>query len=268
MKIDLTAEVGKTYGRLTVLGLTDETRNGSRLCQAQCDCGKVIAVRLTSLRSGNTSSCGCFRRQLLAKAKKQEVGHRYGRLVVISEGESTPTKQARWICQCDCGKVTRAITGQSLREGRVTQCAECSRSERVTHGMTHHPAYASYQGAKARCENPNHVSYHRYGGRGIKFLFKSFEEFWGHLEGSYQPGLSIERINNDGHYEVGNVTWATGYEQNRNMSSNVWYEWKGERKIMADWAKHFDLPPQTIAYHFRVKSPDEALAYFEKIKNV
>lgn len=77
------------------------------------------------------------------------------------------------------------------------------------------PEYIAYCAAKRRCEKPSEPSYPRYGGRGIKFLFTSIEQFVNEL-GSRPDGKSLDRINNNGHYEPGNVRWATRSEQNTN----------------------------------------------------
>jgi hypothetical protein len=55
--------------------------------------------------------------------------------------------------------------------------AERARSQ-VTHGRTKTVEYQAYRDARDRCQKPNHPSYACYGGRGIKFLYKSFEEFF------------------------------------------------------------------------------------------
>lgn len=74
-------------------------------------------------------------------------------------------------------------------------------------------------GARKRCENPNDVGYPNYGGRGIEFRFPStragYEWVLRNL-GPPPPGRSIDRIDNDAHYEPGNLRWATAREQNRN----------------------------------------------------
>ena len=64
-----------------------------------------------------------------------------------------------------------------------------------------------YTKAKERCENPNHIGWKYYGGRGIEFRFNSFAQFLACL-GPRPDGCVIDRINNDGHYEPGNVRWA------------------------------------------------------------
>jgi hypothetical protein len=70
--------------------------------------------------------------------------------------------------------------------------------------------------ARQRCTNPNHVSYKNYGGRGIEFRFESFKEFIEEIGLRPSPELTLDRIDNDGHYEAGNVRWATRLEQNSN----------------------------------------------------
>jgi hypothetical protein len=77
------------------------------------------------------------------------------------------------------------------------------------------PEYAAYINAKGRCNNSRHKQYADYGGRGIQFRFTSFEDFYSEL-GKRPEGLSLDRVNNDGHYEPGNVKWSTASEQGFN----------------------------------------------------
>lgn len=70
------------------------------------------------------------------------------------------------------------------------------------------PEYRAYTDAKFRCSNPNSHRWHSHGGRGIEFRFNSFKDFIEHI-GKRPDGLSLDRIDNDGHYEAGNVRWTT-----------------------------------------------------------
>lgn len=74
--------------------------------------------------------------------------------------------------------------------------------------------------AKQRCTNPNTVGYANYGGRGIKFAFPSVRVFaeWVLRNLGAKPSneYSLDRIDNNAHYEPGNLRWATRSEQARN----------------------------------------------------
>lgn len=72
---------------------------------------------------------------------------------------------------------------------------------------------------KRRCNSPKAINYKYYGGRGIKCLFKSSQEFVDYVINKLQinpHGLDIDRIDNDGHYEPGNIRFITHAENNRN----------------------------------------------------
>jgi len=68
-----------------------------------------------------------------------------------------------------------------------------------------------------RCFDANSKAYCWYGGRGITVCKRwlKFENFYADM-GDPPPGLSIDRINNDGNYEPGNCRWSTRAEQVRN----------------------------------------------------
>jgi hypothetical protein len=79
------------------------------------------------------------------------------------------------------------------------------------------PELHAFENAKARCTNPNNRKWKDYGGRGIKFLFTCFGEFYLELGERPSPQHSLDRKENNGHYEPGNVRWATKSEQARNQ---------------------------------------------------
>lgn len=78
------------------------------------------------------------------------------------------------------------------------------------------PEYKSYDHARQRCTNPNHVRYPAYGAKGIEFKFTNFSHWWSVLGRKPSPAHSVDRIDGKGNYEVGNVRWATPVEQNTN----------------------------------------------------
>ncbi|HWY36734.1 MAG TPA: hypothetical protein VNX68_18965, partial [Nitrosopumilaceae archaeon] len=81
---------------------------------------------------------------------------------------------------------------------------------------SHSLTYNSWIGMVQRCTNPKKDGYDRYGGRGIKVLFPSFKAFLKEVGERPSQKYSIDRINNDGNYEPGNVRWATAEQQASN----------------------------------------------------
>ncbi|HZQ23401.1 MAG TPA: hypothetical protein VFA89_11440 [Terriglobales bacterium] len=78
------------------------------------------------------------------------------------------------------------------------------------------PEWRAYHHAKTRCTNPRTKDWQGYGGRGIKFLFVSFEQFYRLLGPRPGPEYSLDRIRVEGNYEPGNCRWSTPVEQANN----------------------------------------------------
>jgi hypothetical protein len=83
---------------------------------------------------------------------------------------------------------------------------------RKTHGRSRTPEYRAWQDAIQRCTNPSNVHFKDYGARGIEVRYTAFPEFFAEL-GARPDGLTLDRIDNDGHYEPGNCRWATPTQQ-------------------------------------------------------
>lgn len=151
-------------------------------------------------------------------------GQRFGRWTVLMKAPSV-ARCTVWLCRCDCG-VERGVLTQSLRAGISASCGclcrEINRASpnATTHGRKNTPEYSVYCGIKRRCENPNEKCYPRYGGRGIRCLFRSFEEFF--AEAGERPSRKhqIDRIDNNGHYEPGNIRWVLPKQQQRNRGNS------------------------------------------------
>jgi hypothetical protein len=85
--------------------------------------------------------------------------------------------------------------------------------------------YAVLLGMRGRCNNPNNKAYPNYGGRGIKVCqeWSNPAKFisWAKANG-YEPGLTIERKNNDKGYSPSNCRFATRTDQNRNKRGSTY----------------------------------------------
>lgn len=229
-----TIATGTIYGKLTVLSET-ETRTDKKvhwLCR--CECGKEKEVSGRDLRGGHVKSCGCYRRDVTRKnarcrlhpaLREQAIqpGERQQQLTVIALDHISESREAFYLCRCDCGKECV----RSRRQFRMNKSCGCARlgiaaisnyRHRDTHGKSGTPEYYTWRGMRARCQNTKGPHYRDYGGRGINVCEKwnlSFEEFIKDM-GPRPDGTSLDRIDNNGNYEPGNCRWATIIEQNEN----------------------------------------------------
>ncbi len=79
IKKETTEMIGKKYDRLTALELVSAKSLGksgtSLYVKCACDCGKEIYATTTAVRTRNTKSCGCLRKDVLIKRNTDSITH-------------------------------------------------------------------------------------------------------------------------------------------------------------------------------------------------
>jgi hypothetical protein len=169
-------------------------------------------------------------------------GKQFGRLTVVTLHGRDAHRISTWLCRCECGN-SSVVSASRMKRGRTKSCGclmrEVARANLrgnnhgLTHGHSrlhkqtgkrgHTPEYITWRGMLQRCNNPSAANFQRYGGRGISVCerWESFENFLADM-GPRPPAHTIDRIDVNGHYESGNVRWATAKEQTRNRRRGRW----------------------------------------------
>ncbi len=125
---------GQKFGRLTVLERAEKPNgiSGSYaywLCQ--CDCGEMIVARGSTLRYGDTRSCGCLNRERIAQKNAERIidltGTIFGWLLVEGYAYSKGNEGSYWRCVCRCGNKT-VVSAGNLKTGSTVSCG-CKRKK-------------------------------------------------------------------------------------------------------------------------------------------
>lgn len=215
-KIDL---VGHKYGRLTVNSQVAKEQSEVVAWHCTCECGTVMQVTTSKLRSGQVQSCGCLHRVSII------TGERFGRLVTVHELSERIDSKIAWLCRCDCGNESR-LSATRLKAGLVSSCGCLSVEKTVERNTTHQLSgsreHRIWRGMKARCnsevENPNP----NYAGKGVTVdptWEENFETFMRDMGPAPSNQHSIDRKDNDKGYTLENCRWADNSTQRFNRGT-------------------------------------------------
>ncbi len=198
-----------------------KTEKPGKWYECLCSCGNIRIKAGTELRAGKGRQCRECQYSRLYDPEN-EIGKRYGKWTII-KFKDIHRKLLRFEVQCDCG-FKGLHCAADLRAGKSRQCTVCHNRENAennkTHGMHGTKTYKIWSAMIHRCTNKNSTAYRYYGGRGIK-VCKRWRTFKNFLEdmGEQPPGLTIDRINNNGGYKPSNCRWVT-HKENCNNRGN------------------------------------------------
>jgi len=154
-------------------------------------------------------------------------GRRFGRLLVSHRVANSQRGAKMYFCVCDCGQ-TKNVRHGDLQQKRSTSCG-CVHKEKlaqrsITHGKSQEKVYDVWVAMKARCFNPLNAEYKNYGGRGI-----TVDARWLHFANFYEDmgdppnDMSLDRVDNDGHYSPENCRWGDAVTQANNRRERSVY---------------------------------------------
>ena len=178
-------------------------------------------------------------------------GKKFGMLEVIEKAGIDKWGHKLYLCRCECGE-EKIMKSHHIQKAQSCGCQHGQNFK--THGMGHTRLNYIWSNMKARCQNPNIANYQKYGARGIRVCeeWRTFEPFmeWA-LENGYTDELSIDRIDPNGNYEPDNCRWVDNHVQANNKNSNVFIEFSGEKKKVAEWAVETGINSSTILKRLR-----------------
>ena len=234
--------VGRTFGRLTVVSL--EYVNKYTFWTCACTCGGYTTVNGSLLASGRVKSCGC-----LKKLPKEPISCKPGASVsgwTCLEFVGRGARGHEFLWQHACGE-RRVVLASLLRAGKQARCSCQPKTSRKGSGRFHGPTRNTHKAMVARCTNPEHEAYGRYGEVGITLdpAWLDYDTFVSEM-GERPRGTEIDRIDNSLGYFKGNCRWVTRKVNLRNTRVNVRFLFRGEEKTIADLADIAAVPYPTL----------------------
>ena len=176
---------------------------------------------------------------------------RFGSLVVISFSHYSNGNKAYWKCKCDCGRII-ILNSVSLIQYNKSSCGckpKHSKTDCSIHGLTNTRIFSIRIGMLQRCYNHKAPRYEEWGGRGIKVCDRWIESIGNFLEDMGHPpsdNHTLDRIDNNGHYEPNNCKWSTRSEQQQNKKDTIYLDINGVKDTVNKWSKISGTPRQTI----------------------
>lgn len=228
--IDLT---GQRYGTWTAVRRTRMQPNGRSAWLCVCACGAERFMPGNQLRYV-TPHCECSE---VKRSHKDITGKKIGYWTAVefrAFTENSGQHSAVWLFRCICG-TEREATAARLRENSSCGCQRGTHR----HAAKRTPTYRSWQNMIARCTQPSNPAYAYYKRRGITVCdrWRKFKNFLADMGERPTPEHTLDRKENNGNYEPGNVRWATKTEQANNRITNVRFMYKGNAYTLAELSR-------------------------------
>lgn len=185
------------------------------------------------------------------------IGLTVGKLTVTGVENGCTPSRSRWILRCCCGREVKRTPYDLLvrRKSKLGIPASCGcvlycalrqhnlgpRGSNYQHGRSHTSIHGIWTNMIMRCHNQRATSFIHYGARGIRVCERwreSFDNFLKDVGERPSKRHSLDRINNNGDYEPGNVRWATASEQARNSSTALHLLVDGKKMCLREALSH------------------------------
>lgn len=236
--------IGQKINKWQIIDFEQDEHGGKWLCR--CECGKEKWQKVCNVKNGKSKMC----KECSGKVRKKEPKEKKERIIKIrfdsnkewSEDNTFIGTYKEYLEACKKRREEKRIANRRIP-------------------ISYDRLYKIHQGMKARCYKANNENYKNYGGRGISICdewrknYKVFKE-WA-INNGYRDDLTIDRIDVNGNYEPSNCRWITIREQQRNKRTNRLIEYKGEIKLLCEWAKIYGISAEAINDRIKKGLPEE-----------
>lgn len=132
--------------------------------------------------------------------------------------------------------------------------------------QSRHPLYFTWYNMVRRTSDIKDRRYSDYGGRGISVCdrWRNINNFVEDMYDTYSPDMSLDRIDNNGNYELSNCRWATKEVQARNtkmVQRNNKSGYRGVCRHREKWISKICVNRKSIHIGLFEDSMDAAIAY-------
>ena len=187
--------------------------------------------------------------------QKDITNYKFNKLIAVEFYKKDKFGKLYWLFKCDCGN--KKVINKSRVMTNQTKSCGCLEKEFKFKPLfnllkPYRSEYTTWFAMKQRCLNTENKDYLHYGGRGIKICdrWMKFENFFNDM-GKRPKGKTIDRIDNNGNYELSNCRWATPKEQISNTRRVIYINFNGKIMIAKEWANLFSLDYRSFIYHFK-----------------
>ena len=114
-------KIGQKYGKLIVIEYAYTASDRHKYWKCQCECGNYEIIKASDLNNNKKTECLNCRKEKYKRQYVDEVGNRYGKLIVLELDNKIKSKNAYWKCKCDCGTFL-SVEGSKLRNQHTQSC--------------------------------------------------------------------------------------------------------------------------------------------------